>query len=74
MIQSVSFTITAFQAFCRGISTFFSICLGKKDAEVVKFLGILKNMSPRIKYILVQERKAMFRLKSYFCFSHNFQT
>ena len=31
---------------------FFSICLGKKNAELIKFLGILKN--------LVQERKAMF--------------
>ena len=43
---------------------FFSICIGKKDknAEVLKFLGILKNMSPKIKYLFVQERKAMFRL------------
>ena len=39
---------------------FFSICLGKKNAEVIKFLGILKNMSPKIKYIFVQERKEMF--------------
>ena len=46
--------------FCRGISMFFSICLGKKNAEVIKFLGILKNMSPKIKYIFVQERKEMF--------------
>ena len=29
--------------FCRGISMFFSICLGKKNAEVIKFLGILKK-------------------------------
>ena len=41
---------------------FFTICLGKKNADVIKFLGILKNMSPRTKYIFVQERKAMFRL------------
>ena len=41
---------------------FFSIRLGKKNAEVIKFLGIFKNMSLRIKYIFVQERKAMFRL------------
>ena len=33
---------------------FFSICLGKKNAELIKFLGILKN--------LVQEIKAMFHL------------
>ena len=41
---------------------FFSIYLGKNNAEVTKFLGILRNMSPRIKYMFVQERKAMFRL------------
>ena len=62
--------------FFQGISMFFIICLGKKIAEVIKFLGILKNMSPIIKYIFVQERKAMFLLikKLYFCLSHNFQT
>ena len=62
MIQSVSFTSAAFGGFCQGISMFFSICLNKKSAEVIKFFGILKNMSPRIKYIFVQERKAMFCL------------
>ena len=31
------------RGFCRGISMFFSICLGKKNAEVIKFLGILKK-------------------------------
>ena len=41
---------------------FFSICLGKKNTEVIKFLGILKNMPPKIKYIFVQQSKAMFRL------------
>ena len=41
------------RGFCRGISMFFSICLGKKNAEVIKFLGILKNMLPRIKFIFV---------------------
>ena len=41
----------------------FSICLGTKNAEVIKFLGILKkNMSLKIKYIFVQERKTVFRL------------
>ena len=48
--------------FCRRISMFFSICLGKKNAEVIKVLRILRNMSPRIKYIFVQEVKAMFCL------------
>ena len=29
--------------FCRGISMFFSICISKKIAEVIKFLGISKK-------------------------------
>ena len=31
-----------------------------KNAEIIKFLGILKNRSLRLKYIFVQERKAIF--------------
>ena len=43
--------------------------------DLVQHLRTLKNMSPRIKYIFAQERKAMFRLtKSYFRLTHNFQT
>ena len=43
--------------FCQGISMFFSTCLGEKNAEVIKFLGILKKyIFPRIKYISVQEK------------------
>ena len=78
MIQSVGFTSAAFQAMPRHIYVFSSICGGKRNAEVFIFLGILKNMSPRIKYKFVQERKAMFRLKqlflsfTQFSFSHNF--
>ena len=34
----------------------------KKNAAVIKFLGILKTMPPRTKYIFAQEGKAMFRL------------
>ena len=56
MIQS------AFETFAEGYLMFFSICLGKKNAEVIKFQGISKNMSPKMKYILVQERKAIFCL------------
>ena len=43
MIQSVSFTSAAFEAFAEAYLMFFSICLGKKNAEVVKFLRILKK-------------------------------
>ena len=40
--------ITAFEIrlgsrLCRGISMFFSICLDKKNADAIEFLGILKN-------------------------------
>ena len=41
---------------------FFSIRLGKKNPEVIKFLGIFQNISPTTKNIFVQERKAMFHL------------
>ena len=60
--------------FCRGISMFLVSTLAEKNPEVIKFLGKLKNMSLTIKYIFVQERKAMFCLINYFCLSHNFQT
>ena len=42
MVQSVSFTSAAFEVFAEAC-LFFSICLGKKNAEVIKFLGILKK-------------------------------
>ena len=47
--------------FSWGISLFFSICLGKKYAEVTKFLGIFKKYVSK-NNIFVQERKAMFHL------------
>ena len=48
------------RGFCLGISIFFSICLGKKNAEAIKFLGILKNMFPRIKFIFLKKEKQCF--------------
>ena len=36
MIQSVSFTSLAFEAFAEEYM-FFSICLGKKNAETIRF-------------------------------------
>ena len=41
-------------SFCQDIC-FFSICLGKKIAEVIKFLGILKKYVSESN-ILVQEK------------------
>ena len=42
-IQSVSFISAAFEAFAKTYTCFFRICLGKKIADVIKFLGILKK-------------------------------
>ena len=53
MIESVRITSAAFEAFAEAYLCFFSICLSKKNAQAIKFLEILKNMSPRIKYIFV---------------------
>ena len=42
--------------FCRDISMFFSTCLGKKNAEEIKFLGILKKMSPGINWFCLKKK------------------
>ena len=59
MIQSVSFTSAAFEAFAEAY-LFFSICLHKKkikkNEEAAKFLGILK------KYVF-KNNKIYFSLK-----------
>ena len=47
MVQSVSFTSAAFEAFAN-TSLFFSICLGKKIAAVIKILGISKKYENKI--------------------------
>ena len=65
MIQSVSFTSAAFEAFAEAYLCFLVLPRQKKkkkNAAVIKFLGILKTMPPRTKYIFAQEGKAMFRL------------
>ena len=55
MIQSVSFTSAAFEAFAEAYLCFFSICLDRKNAEAIKFPGILK--------IKVSKNKIYFCLK-----------
>ena len=63
MIQSVSFTSAAFEAFAEAYLCFLVLPRQtKKNAVVIKFLRILKTMPPITKYIFTQERKAMFRL------------
>ena len=50
----------------------FSICLGKKNAEVIEFLGILKKYASKNKNIFfAQERKVMFRLIKVIFAHHN---
>ena len=44
--------------FCQAISMVFSICLVKNNAELIKFLGILKKYVS--KNIFSQERKQFF--------------
>ena len=48
--------------FWRGISMFFSICLGKKNAEVIKFLGILKKYVSDNKIYFCPIKKSIFLL------------
>ena len=50
---------------CWGISMFSSIWLYKKKPRI-KFLGILKNTSARIKYIFVKKEKQYFEHFEYF--------
>ena len=52
MIQSVSFTSAAFEAFAEAYLSFL-VSVSAKNAEAIKFLGIIKNASPRIKYVFV---------------------
>ena len=56
MIQSVSFTSAAFETFAKAY-LFFSICLGKKYAEVIKFLGILKKYVSENKIYFCSRKK-----------------
>ena len=68
------FYLYSIRGFWRSISLFFSIWLAqkkkkKKNAGAIRSLGILKNMSPWIKYIFVSKMKAIFCLiKKFFFF------
>ena len=52
MIQSVSFTNAVFEVFAEAYLCFLVSASAKKMPRI-KFLGILKNMSARTKYIFV---------------------
>ena len=51
MIQLVSFTSAVFEAFTEAYQCFLVSVSIKKEAKAIKFSGIFKIMSPRIKYI-----------------------
>ena len=54
---------------------FFSIYLGKKNAEAIEFLGLIKKYFSKNKKRFGLKKKEMFCLiKKLFCFSHDFQT
>ena len=53
-------TVSKCQGFCQGISPFYSICLGDKIAEAVKFLEIKKKSFPRTKKDIFCKRKKDF--------------
>ena len=56
MIQSASFTSAAFEAFVEAY-LFLSICLGNKNAEVIKFLEIVKNYVSENKIYFCSRKK-----------------
>ena len=61
MVQSASFTSAAFEAFAEAYLCFLVSASAKKNAEVIKFLGILK------KYVSKKQNKFLFKNeKQYF--------
>ena len=46
------------RGFCRGISMFFSIYLTKKNAEAIKFLGLLKKYVSKNKIYFCLKKKS----------------
>ena len=63
--------------FCRGISMFFSICLAKKkkNAETIKFLGILKKYvsKNKIYFCLKKKSNVLLNEKGFFVFHKIFK-
>ena len=65
MIQSVGFTSAVFEV-CAGAYLCFLVSDFTKKKPRIKFLGILKNASARIKYIFVKKEKQYFEHFEYF--------
>ena len=75
MIQSVSFTSAAFEAFAEAYLCFLVSASAKKNAEVIKFLGILKKYVSENKIYLCSGKKSNVALdkKVIFVFHTNFK-
>ena len=57
MIQSASFTSAAFEAFAEAYLCFLVSASAKKNAEVIKFLGILKKYVSENKFLFKKEKQ-----------------
>ena len=75
MIQLVSFTSAAFEAFAEAYLCFLVSASAKKNAEVIKFLGILKKYVSENKIYLCSGKKSNVALdkKVIFVFHTNFK-
>ena len=58
MIQSVSFTSAAFEAFAEAYLCFLVSASAKKNAEVIRFLGILKKYVSKNKIYFCSRKKS----------------
>ena len=65
MIRSVSFTGAVFEVFAEAY-LYFLVSASAKKLPRIKFLGILKKTSPRIKYIFFKKEKQCFEHFEYF--------
>ena len=62
MIQSVSFTSAAFEAFAEAYLCFLVSASAKKNAEVIRFLGILKKYVSKNKIYFCSRKKSKISL------------
>ena len=62
MIQSASFTSTAFEAFAEAYLCFLVSASAKKNAEVIRFLGILKKYVSKNKIYFCSRKKSKISL------------
>ena len=62
-----------YQGFSRGISMFFSICLSKKNADAIEFLGLIKKtLFQELKKMVFKERNVLLNKKTFVCLIKSF--